>query len=287
MPVRRELARARRRERGRCVRHRHRARPIEATSAWPVEHAVGWTDDGNARHVGQDEHVGRPTARRRTKRCRIQAVGGNALASLASPRNGAVGHAPPAPCARWGVSRLTIGTRCNSTMSSTPSASTRMEALFDNRWSGKNCSTATPWSVVGRRGMVQWAEDHATPTARRIRCFVAPPAHYTSLSLSSGARAVPHSPRAGGAARWQATFRWCWTKGPSRTVHSLDRLGTISVVGAHGRRPRATGHSSSTANDRARRRRTSSHGPGGRDGADMRRRDAGANPAGPGSIPTL
>ena len=46
MPVRRELARARRREWGRCVRHRHRARSIEATYVWPVEHAAGWADDG-------------------------------------------------------------------------------------------------------------------------------------------------------------------------------------------------------------------------------------------------
>ena len=82
MPVRRELARARRRERGRCVRHRHRARSIEATYAWPVEHAAGWADDGTGRELVQDEHVGRPTARCSRKRCRIQVVGGNALASL-------------------------------------------------------------------------------------------------------------------------------------------------------------------------------------------------------------
>jgi hypothetical protein len=151
MPVRRELARARRGDRGRCVRHRHRARRIEATYAWPVERAVGWADDGTGREDGQDEHVGRPTARCRRKRCRIQVVGGNALASLASPRNGAVGHAPPAPRARWGVSRLTIGMRCNSTMSSTPGASPRMEALFDNRWSGKNSRTATRCNIVERR----------------------------------------------------------------------------------------------------------------------------------------
>ena len=60
----------------------------------------------------------------------------------------------------------------------------------------------------------------------------------------------------------------------------------LILSGAHGRWPRATGHRSSTAIHRARRRRTSSHGPRGRGGADARRRDAGANPAGPGTIPT-
>ena len=44
-----------------------------------------------------------------------------------------------------------------------------MKALFDNRWSGKNSSTATPWSAVGRRGMVQWAED-----SRDSRCSAHP-----------------------------------------------------------------------------------------------------------------
>jgi hypothetical protein len=55
--------------------------------------------------------------------------------------------------------------------------------LFDNRWSGKNSSTATPatpWCVVGRRGMVQWAEDQrdshcsAHPLLRRAA------AHHTT-----------------------------------------------------------------------------------------------------------
>ena len=55
------------------------------------------------------------------------------------------------------------------TKSSTPSASTRTEALIDNRWSGKNSSTASPWSAVGRRGMVQWAED-----SRDSRCSAHP-----------------------------------------------------------------------------------------------------------------
>jgi len=55
------------------------------------------------------------------------------------------------------------------TKSSTPSASTRTKALIDNRWSGKNSSTATPWSAVGRRGMVQWAED-----SRDSRCSAHP-----------------------------------------------------------------------------------------------------------------
>ena len=69
--------------------------------------------------------------------------------------------------------------------------------------------------------MVQWAEDHATPAARRTRCHVAPPAHHTGaiaqqrsnrlsagrmrvrvplvslvdrLVQASGARAVLHHP---------------------------------------------------------------------------------------------
>ena len=42
-------------------------------------------------------------------------------------------------------------TRCISTTRATPSASTRSKPLFDNRWSGKISSTATPWSAVGRR----------------------------------------------------------------------------------------------------------------------------------------
>ena len=57
VPVRRELARAHRRDGGQCVRLRDRVRRIEATDAWPVEHAAGWAD-GNGREVGQDEHVG-------------------------------------------------------------------------------------------------------------------------------------------------------------------------------------------------------------------------------------
>lgn len=61
----------------------------------------------------------------------------------------------------------------------------------------------------------------------------------------------------------------------------------LILSGAHGRWPRATGHRSSTANHRARRRHTSTHGPRGRGGADTRRRDAGANPAGPGTIPPV
>ncbi len=119
--------------------------------------------------------------------------------------------------------------RCNSTISATPGASTRRDALFDNRWSGKNSSTAPPWSAVGRRGMVQWAEDqrdsrcsahpllrraagapHHGAIAQRLRASGCRPEGcgfesrwsrcLRSLSSPSGARAVPHSPRAGGAA---------------------------------------------------------------------------------------
>jgi len=104
-PVRRELARARRREWGRCVRHRHRARSIEATYVWRVEHAAGWADDATGTAVVQDEHVGRPTARRSQKRCRIQVVGGNALASLASPPERS-GRTRPT-CATCQVGRFT------------------------------------------------------------------------------------------------------------------------------------------------------------------------------------
>ena len=82
-------------------------------------------------------------------------------------------------------------------------------------------NTSNTWSAVGRRDMVQWAEDHATPAARRTRCHVAPPAHHTGaiaqqrsnrlsagrmrvqlplvsfidrLAQASGARAVLHHP---------------------------------------------------------------------------------------------
>ena len=190
MPVRRELARARRRERGRCVRHRHRARRIEATHAWPVEHAAGWAGDGTGTEVGQDEHVGRPTARCRRKRCRIQVVGGNALASLASPRIGAVGHAPPAPCARWGVSRLTIEMR-STHASSRASEASRGICTYGSSHSWKRCLT-----IDGLGRNTQYMQHRGAPSAgvtwcneqrrtrlpllkKSTRCHVAPPAHYT------------------------------------------------------------------------------------------------------------
>ena len=193
-----------------------------------MEHAAGWADDGNGSQVGQDEHVGRPTARRREKWCRIQAVGGNALASLdQTERSGrTTPHLRHVPGGAFHVSPSEM--RCNSTMSATPGASTRKESLFDNRWSGKNSSTAPPWSAVGRRGMVQWAEDqrdsrcsahpllrraagapHYGAIAQRLRASGCRPEgcgfesrwsrFSDSLSSPSGARAVPHSPRAGGA----------------------------------------------------------------------------------------
>ena len=169
VPVRRELARAHRRDGSRCVCLRDRARRLEATDAWPFRHAAGSADDGIGSQVGQDEHVGRPTARYRWKWCRIQAVGGNALASLDQTEGSGrtTPHLRYVPGGAFHVSPSEM--RCNSTVSATPGASTRKEALFDNRWSGKNSSTATPWSAVGRRGMVQWAEDQ-----RDSRCSAHP-----------------------------------------------------------------------------------------------------------------
>ena len=49
-------------------------------------------------------------------------------------------------------------------------ADEKLEALFDNRWSGKKHAVlATSWSAVGRRDMVQWAEDQ-----RDSRCSAHP-----------------------------------------------------------------------------------------------------------------
>jgi hypothetical protein len=77
--------------------------------------------------------------------------------------------------------------RVRFTIGGAPCTRSTMEPLFDNRWSGKKHAThaglVTPWSAVGRRDMVQWAEDHATPTARRTRCHVAPPAHHTRRTV--------------------------------------------------------------------------------------------------------
>ena len=125
----------------------------------------------------------------------------------------------------------------------------------------------------------------------------------------SGARAVPHSPRVGGPRHNPFSRKSrssggqsgrspspipCPCHGPkaSRVIQTPGREFDsrrlfLILSGAHGRWPRATGHRSSTANHRARRRHTSTHGPRGRGGADTRRRDAGANPAGPGTIPPV
>jgi hypothetical protein len=77
--------------------------------------------------------------------------------------------------------------RVRFTIGGAPCTRSTMEPLFDNRWSGKKHAThaglVTPWSAVGRRDMVQWAEGHATPAARRTRCHVAPPAHHTRRTV--------------------------------------------------------------------------------------------------------
>jgi hypothetical protein len=49
--------------------------------------------------------------------------------------------------------------RCKRTNGSTPSASTRGRRCLTTDGPGKEQQYATPWSAVGRRGMVQWAED--------------------------------------------------------------------------------------------------------------------------------
>lgn len=103
LPVRRELVRARRRVRERYGCHGRRTRSIEATCAWPVAHEAGRTD-GNRRQGEWDEHVGEPTARQKGKWCRIQVVGGGALAPSRA-RNGAVGRRPT--CAMCQVGRFT------------------------------------------------------------------------------------------------------------------------------------------------------------------------------------
>ena len=153
------------------------ARPSARSVGWPVRMASRWdwtTRSAPPTSCGRCIEFGRRSDRSRSRAARacratdrstktgvVQDPGGRRERPSVSrdPRNGAVGRRPTCAMCRWGVSRLTIGMRCKRMEGSTPSASMRTQALFDNRWSGKNSSTATPWSAVGRRGMVQWAED--------------------------------------------------------------------------------------------------------------------------------
>ena len=153
------------------------ARPSARSVGWPVRMASRWdwtTRSAPPTSCGRCIEFGRRSDRSRSRAARacratdrstktgvVQDPGGRRERPSVSrdPRNGAVGRRPTCAMCRWGVSRLTIGMRCKRLEGSTPSASMRTQALFDNRWSGKNSSTATPWSAVGRRGMVQWAED--------------------------------------------------------------------------------------------------------------------------------
>ena len=201
----------------------------------------------------------------------------------------------------------------------------------------KHQASTTSWLVVGRRSMVLEQRTHATPAARRARCFVAPPARHThgaiaqlvrasgcrpdgcgfdsrwSRSLDtrcpspSGARAVLHSPRAGGAAcicqkleravaqlvraRESPRHLTCpRTHGPTAPgLSNLVVAGSSPAgpfhpqFGAYGPLPRATGTRSSTSiTERgvAARPPIARRGP---DRADARHRDAGATPAGPGT----
>ena len=101
-------------------------------------------------------------------------------------------------------------------MSSTQGASTRMKALFDNRWSGKNSSTATPWSAVGRRGMVQWAED-----SRDSRCSAHP-----LLRRAAGAPhgAIAQRFRASGCQPEGCGFESRWSRSIGSGRSSLRRF---------------------------------------------------------------
>src|SRR5687767_13631108 len=118
---------------------------------------------------------------------------------------------------------------------------------------------ARSWLAVGRRGMVLEQRTHATPAARRTRCLVAPPAlhtHQPTKSLvsrghsssgrasgcrpegceletrwprsrapvppsPSGAHAVLHTPRAGGAA------------GRGCAISSANGQGIVDIAGSN------------------------------------------------------
>ena len=208
-------------------------------------------------------------------------------------------------------------------------------------------------------------DSHCSAHPLSRRAAGAPHWHYGRTSLPSGARAVPHSPRAGGATRNQTRTHavvaqrnestWLRTRGSGvrisptalaavdrrsnseststadsergngrirsaeihssgRVVAQLGRAGEVPrrflvrasgrriegsrisrsrvrvspalpvPLGAHGRWPRATG---SVAQQRSTEHGVAAPRPmvrRGRGGAETRRRDAGANPAGPGSL---
>jgi hypothetical protein len=121
----------------------------------------------------------------------------------------------------------------------------------------------------------------------RVSCSYKATAH--DPAIHSPGRVVAQSVRAGEVPRRSLV------RASGRRIEGYLNLQVASSILAgssciHRRAwawPRATGHRSSTAIHRARRRRTSTHGPRGRGGADTRRRDAGANPAGPGSTSHL
>jgi len=255
MPARRELVRVRGRDRDGCVvvdRRRRYARRANEPADRPKA-----ADDGRC-GVVQDERM--RIARGRTQWCRVRVPGGRAVAHRHRPSDRS-GSTRPACASAGGAFSFhpSAEHECTSNV---------MKPLFDNRWSGKKHAAlvvhAPPWSAVGRRDMVQWAED-----SRDSRCS-----------------AHPLSRRAAGALhRTLAALRRA--RGAALTSRRRVSPALPATSGAHGRWPRATGHRSSTVIHRARRRRTSTHGPRGRDGADTRRRDAGANPAGPGSTSHL
>lgn len=184
-PVRCELERAHGRARGRRVCHaldrgRHgAARP----------HAVARRSGSSRRRrieveqVEEVDRVGLPTDRCRKEWCRVQPSRSYALAY---PRRHRTRERFDTPHLR----QLPGGAFCVSPRAAeashekpAPSAPACIEPLFDNRWSGNNAGHAvqaastSPWFAVGRRGMVLEWRTHATPTARRTRCLVAPPAH--------------------------------------------------------------------------------------------------------------
>src|SRR4051812_17311435 len=108
--------------------------------------------------------------------------------------------------------------------------------------------SATPWLAVGRRGMVLEQRTHATPAARRTRCFVAPAARHTHWGHSSTGQSMklprqftcPNS-RADGM---RITGFTDAGSSPAGSFHSPQ-------FGAYGPLPRATGTRSSTEHHRA------------------------------------
>jgi hypothetical protein len=145
------------------------ARPSARSVGWPVRMASRWdwtTRSAAPTSCGRCIEFGRRSDRSRSRAARacratdrstktgvVQDPGGRRERPSVSrdPRNGAVGRRPTCAMCRWGVSRLTIGMRCKRLEGSTPSASMRTQALFDNRWSGKNSNTQHSNTVERRR----------------------------------------------------------------------------------------------------------------------------------------